>query len=109
LHTRFKKGNRANPRGRPPRIRNLTTMLTEALDARVVVTAGGRRRRIAKRELGITQLADKFAEADPSVTKLLLRLMLEFERRPPDPVERPDREAADKIVIANLLARLRPP
>jgi hypothetical protein len=84
--------------------------LAEALDRRVLVTEGGKRRRIAKCEIGITRLADKFAEADPKTAKLLLGVMLELERRaPPEPGEPPAFDAADKAVIANLLARLRTP
>ncbi len=110
LQTRFKPGQRANPSGRPRGARNWKTLLAEALDRRVLVTEGGKRRRIAKCEIGITRLADKFAEADPKTAKLLLGVMLELERRaPPDPGEPPAFDAADKAVIANLLARLRTP
>jgi uncharacterized protein DUF5681 len=108
LHIRFKKGN---PGGRPRHARNLRTLLQEALGKRVAVTTeGGRRRRIARRELGIDRLADKFAAGDPHAIKLLLCLLLEPERRtPPEPAERPPLDDADRIVIENLLARLRAP
>ncbi len=107
LHTRFKKGNP----GRPRRARNLRILLEEALAKRVAVTTeDGRRRRIARRELGIARLAEKFAAGDPQAVKLLLCLLLEPERRaPPEPAERPPLDDADRMVIANLLARLRPP
>jgi Family of unknown function (DUF5681) len=104
IERRFKKGNPGNPRGRRA-AKNMAARLIEALDERVVVTEGGRRRRIAKRDLGLAQLADKFAAGDPSTAKLMLGLLLEIERRPP--AERPARDAADKLVIENLLARLR--
>jgi hypothetical protein len=108
LHTRFKKGN---PGGRPRRARNLRILLEEALAKRVAVTTeGGRRRRIARGELGIARLADKFAAGDPQAIKLLLCLLLEYERRaPPEPAERPPLGDADRMVIENLLARLRAP
>jgi hypothetical protein len=108
LHTRFKKGN---PGRRPRRARNLGVLLEEALAKRVAVTTeGGRRRRIARRELGIARLADKFAAGDPQAVKLLLSLLLELERRtPPEPAERPPLDDADRLVIENLLARLRAP
>jgi hypothetical protein len=63
--------------------------------------------RIAKRDLGIGQLADKFAQADPAATKLVLGLLLEIERRaPPEADARPPLEEVDKLVIANFLARV---
>jgi Family of unknown function (DUF5681) len=65
--TRFKKGNRAAVgRGRPRGATSLAALLREALEGWVVVTEGGRRRKIARYELGIAQLADKFAKADPA-------------------------------------------
>ena len=61
VHTRFQKGQSGNPRGRPRGSKNLSTLLIEALDKLVVVTENGKRRKIAKRELGIAQLVNKFA------------------------------------------------
>jgi Family of unknown function (DUF5681) len=109
VHARFKKGQSGNPRG-TRRARNFATLLIEALDERVVVSGGGRRRRKTKRDLGLAQLADKFANGDPCVAKLILGLLLQTERRlPAEPGERPPREEADKLVVESMLARLRAP
>src|SRR6266849_2816817 len=108
VHTRFRKGQSGNPRGRPRGSKNLTTLVSDALDQLVVVTENGRRRKIAKRELGIAQLVNKFAMADPHATRILLGLLQEIERRaPPASAERPTFAAADTKVIENLLDRLR--
>jgi hypothetical protein len=109
LHTRFKKGQSGNPRGRPRGSKNFSTLLTEALNEAVVITEDGRRRTISKRDLGLKQLANKFAMAEAQATKILLGLMLERERlaAAAAPAERPSFSAADEKVIANLLKRLR--
>jgi hypothetical protein len=109
LHTRFKKGQSGNPRGRPRGAKNFSTVLNDALNQRVVVTENGRRRSISKRELGIRQLVDKFAMAEMQATRLLLGLMLERERlvAAAAPAERRSFGAADEKVIDNLLKRLR--
>jgi hypothetical protein len=110
LHTRFKKGQSGNPRGRPRGAKNFSSVLNDALNQPVVVTENGRRRKISKRELGIRQLVDKFAMAEMQATRLLLGLMLERERltaAAPQPAARPSLGAADEKVIDNLLRRLR--
>jgi hypothetical protein len=71
LHSRFQKGQSGNPRGRPRGSKNFSTLLTEALNEPVIVTEDGRRRKISKRELGFTQLANKFAMAEAQATKIL--------------------------------------
>jgi hypothetical protein len=107
LATRFKPGNTANPRGRPKGSKNLTTLLIEALDRRVVVTEDGRRRKRAKRDLGVARLADKFAEADPQASRLIFATIAELERRPPPEADaQPPFEEADRIVIERLRKRL---
>ena len=109
LHTRFKKGQSGNPRGRPRGAKNFSSVLNDALSQRVLVTENGRSRKISKRELGIRQLVDKFAMAEMQATKMLLGLMLERERlvAAAPPAERRSLGANDEKVIDNLLKRLR--
>ena len=108
LHTRFRKGQSGNPRGRPRGSKNLSTLLTDALNEPVVVTEDGRKRKISKRELGVRQLVNKFAMAEAQATKILLGLMQERDRLGADAsAERPSLSADDEKVIANLLKRLR--
>ena len=108
LHSRFKKGQSGNPRGRPRGAKNFSTVLNDALNQPVFVTENGRRRKISKRDLGIRQLVDRFAMAEMQATKMLLGLMLERERlmAAAPPAERRSFGAADEKVIANLLKRL---
>jgi hypothetical protein len=111
VHTRFKPGQSGNPRGRPSAVKSIMRLLLEALEERaVVVTEDGKRRRITKRKLGIARLVDKFAEGDPNATRVVLDLVWRVERQTPsEPAERPSLQAADKLVITNLLARLKAP
>src|SRR5215469_5153687 len=48
--SRFKKGQSGNPRGRPSGSKNLSTLLSEALNEPVIVTENGRRR-LARRQI----------------------------------------------------------
>ena len=80
--TRFKKGNNANPRGRPRGSKNLATLLEEALNTQVETVEDGTRRRRTKRDVVIAQLVDQSANADLRATKLLLDMLHKLERPP---------------------------
>jgi hypothetical protein len=109
LETRFKKGQSGNPAGRP-RPRSLVALLFRELDRRIEVKQGGKRRRVSRRALGAARLAEQFAEADRHAIRTVLNLVQELERRaPPEPDEPRSYDEADRLVIANVLARLRAP
>jgi len=50
LDTRFKRGQSGNPKGRPGGAKNLSTLLSEALNEAVIVAENGGRRKITKRQ-----------------------------------------------------------
>jgi hypothetical protein len=79
LHTRFKKGQSGNPRGRPKK--NLPALLVAALNEPVFVTIDGERRKITKREAVITQLVNESAGANLRATKMLIDMMKDVEKK----------------------------
>ena len=48
VETRFKKGQSGNPRGRPKSSKSRRAVIDEVLDTKVLVTIGGKRRRVTK-------------------------------------------------------------
>ena len=122
LATRFQKSNIAARGRRKPRDKSFVTVLLEALAEPVAdAAAGGRRKRLAKRELGLRRLADRVADGDPQAIKLVLGVVLALERRGSpegataggvskgEPEERPSWAPADKAVVENLRELLRAP
>jgi Family of unknown function (DUF5681) len=109
LATRFQKGNTAARGRRQGREKSFVTLLLEALAEPAVDGAAGRRRkRLAKRELGLRRLADRVADGDPQAIKLVVGVVLALERRAPaEPAEQPSWAPADKSVIENLRELLR--
>ena len=106
-HTRFKKGQSGNPRGRPNGSKNLPTLLSETLNEPVIVAENGGRRKISKRRAIITQLVNRSAKGDLRAIKILLDILQEIERRTePASSETSSFSEADKKVIAQLKARL---
>ena len=79
LHTRFKKGQSGNPRGRPAK--NLPALLAAALNEKVTVTENGKRRQVTKREAVIAQLVNKSASAELRATKMLIDMLRDIEKR----------------------------
>jgi hypothetical protein len=104
-HSRFKKGQSGNPRGRPSGSKNLSTLVSEALNELVVVAENGGRRKITKRQAIITQLVNQSAKADWRATKILLDILQAIEvRTEPDSAET-SFDSADEKVIEQLRAR----
>jgi Family of unknown function (DUF5681) len=105
-HTRFKKGQSGNPRGRPAGAKNLKTLLTDALNEFVIVTENGGRRKITKREAIITQLVNRSASADFRAIKILLDMVRDIEgQTEPASAETSPFSEADEKVIEQLKAR----
>jgi hypothetical protein len=105
-HTRFKKGQSGNPRGRPAGAKNLKTLLTDALNEPVVVTENGGHRKITKRQAIVTQLVNRSATADWRAIKILFDILrdIEVQTEAASP-ETPAFTAADEKVIEQLRTR----
>src|SRR5438874_13478511 len=108
-HTRFKKGQSGNPRGRPSGSKNLATVLSEALNELVIVAENGGRRKITKRQAIITQLVNQSAKADWRATKILLDILQAIEARPEPIATENAFDAADEKVVEQIRARFAKP
>jgi Family of unknown function (DUF5681) len=105
-HSRFKRGQSGNPRGRPSGSKNLATLLTEALNEPVVIAEDGGRRKISKREAMIKQLVNKSAKGDWRAVKILLEVLQEIEGRTGPETAESSFGPADEKVLAQLKASL---
>jgi hypothetical protein len=107
LHTRFQKGKSGNPKGRPRGKKNISTLLSTALNASIVVVANGRRKKITKREAIVTQLVNKSAAADLKATQVVLAMLRELESQDDGPADPAVFTEADHEIIRRIQARLR--
>jgi hypothetical protein len=80
-HTRFKKGQSGNPKGRPKGVKNFTTDLREELQERIVVREGPNTFRISKQRAIIKTLTAKTLKGDSraltTVINVIVRLLLD--------------------------------
>jgi hypothetical protein len=105
-HSRFQKGQSGNPQGRPSGSKNLSTLLSEALNEPVIVTENGKRRKISKRRAVITQLVNQSAKGDWRAAKILLDILHDLEARTEPQTAENSISLADQKVIEQLKARL---
>lgn len=105
-HTRFKKGQSGNPRGRPKGTLNLATVLERTLRERVVINENGRRKTVTKLEASIKQVTNRAASGDLKAMQLLTALVRSAEEREaqlPDPESGLDED--DEKVMQDILNR----
>jgi hypothetical protein len=103
--TQFKKGQSGNPKGRPGGIKNLSTVLSEALNEPVIVAENGRHRKITKRQAAFKQLVNEAAKGNWRALKLLVDILQDIERRTEPETAESSFSAADEKVIEQLMAR----
>jgi len=104
---RFQKGQSGNPRG--PRRKDLSALLTAALNEPAYAMIDGRRRKITKREAIVKQMVNESAGANLRATKMLFDMLKEVEQKAggAPPAEPAKLTPADREVIEMFVARLR--
>jgi Family of unknown function (DUF5681) len=79
LHSRFRKGQSGNPKGRARGTRNFATIFREALAKPVVITENGKRKKISKFTAAMTQLANDAARGDRKSIQLVFAMSQALE------------------------------
>jgi hypothetical protein len=74
-HTRFKKGQSGNPRGKAKGRKNLKTELLEELGERVIVSENGRHRALPKQTVIVKRMVADAVQGDAKARDQLLKLM----------------------------------
>jgi hypothetical protein len=85
IHTRFKKGQSGNPRGRPKSRKSGKTDISELLDEPIKVRTGGTTRQMSGFEVGFRQLAMKALNKDLCAIREFVKLCEKYDVMAPPP------------------------
>ena len=73
-HSRFRKGQSGNPRGRPKGLQSAARLARSILNEKIVIRENGKRRAITRREAMLKQLANKGVMGDLRSIREVLNL-----------------------------------
>ena len=106
--TQFRKGKSGNPKGRPKGSKNSATLLKEMLAEKVIISEGGKRKKITKQAAMYKQLANKAASGDLRSIREVLNETRQIEQRgetnPPETI--PFTETENEV-IGEIIRRLK--
>jgi Family of unknown function (DUF5681) len=80
-HSRYKKGQSGNLRGRPKGKLNMATLLEQTLREKVVLTENGRQKTVSKLEAALKQLTDQATSGNLKALQVLAALVRSSEER----------------------------
>ena len=109
-HTRFKKGQSGNPKGRPRGSGNFHTLLLRQLNKKVTIVVDGQRKKITLLEAALWQLVNGAATGKLRNIQLLLQMVPSMEKtqkmalrdEPPKLTEMP-REQFSREILSILI------
>jgi len=102
--TQFKKGDRANPFGRPKGTKNLKTDLLEELQEKITVQTGGKPIEVSKQRAFLKKLMAQALTGDTRAAAQIITLSLKLlADLPPDAT--PTLGPSDTAILQNYLAR----
>ena len=106
IHSRFKKGQSGNPKGRQKGSKNLSTLMEHALDEPVTIKENGSQKVITKREAFLKQLVNKAASGDLRSIQLAINYLQQLENRAEPSTSSSERLGEeDEAVINGFLER----
>lgn len=106
-HTRFKKGQSGNPKGRTKKNKNWATVLIETLNEKVAINENGKRKKITKLEAMAKQTANKAASGDVRAARMLFDLIQQVEIKEPTASASEPFGEVDQTILRQLIKRIR--
>ena len=81
------KGHSANPRGRPPRSRNMLTIFNELRDEKISIKLDGKIKKMTRMDAWVHNLWNKAIVADPKASAMVLGILRSTGQLDPAPID----------------------
>jgi hypothetical protein len=108
-HTRFKKGQSGNPKGRPKGTKNFKTDLEEELKEQVKITEDGRDDLISKQRVIVKRLVQKAINGDMRAVEILTKLVAQHLNSDSEEVETKRLSPDDQDIINRYFSEVHKP
>jgi hypothetical protein len=105
MHTRWKKGQSGNPRGRPKGVGDFKNDLFAELAQVIQITEGGKAKRITKQRALVKALTTSSIKGDTRAANILIALCARVIEANPELRAEHGPSAADQKIVADHLAR----
>jgi hypothetical protein len=106
-HTRFKKGQSGNPKGRPKGHLNLKTDLTNELGERIRLNQDGKPVKLTKQQALVKSLVARAIKGDPRANGVLFPLILRvFDIEPIEEADKAPLSQSDELILKDFIAGL---
>jgi len=86
VHSRFKKGQSGNPKGRPRGSENMVLLLRKILNKKVTVREGNKILKLTQFEAMMGNLSVKAMKGEPKAIKLVLELIVRYGLLSPEEI-----------------------
>ena len=107
-HTRFRKGQSGNPKGRPSGAKNLKTELEEELHEMIVVREGDIRKSVSKQRAMLKSLTAKAVQGDTRAAALIVDMVYRLlHPNAPETMDEEDIGADDRTILETFEKRIR--
>lgn len=103
--SQFKPGQSGNPKGRPKGSKALKTLFNSAMDEKIEVTKGGRKRKLSRREVLVEQEVLKALRGDKTAVRHCLELLIRFDPEAAEQILNDELSADDAAILERALAR----
>lgn len=106
LETRFKPGRSGNAKGRPPKRKNLRTVIEEAFGALVIVRVGEKTRKMTRLEALVWRTVERALKGDDKATVTALKMAQELHPSTTTEAASEELSPADRKLLDQIIGEL---